>query len=218
MPKGVDLVEPTKLCAEGVAILWRHWRNIQKTNQRPLIFIEALPKDIRPHSNDTKWPKRKVKSTGSKAKGKGKGKAKYVEVDESSDSESSSDDRSEESSEEESSSEDDENDGRENGGREVVKWGPPSGPKHIRTKEGGSGLSASAKERLRRKAQRRKGKGKDVPEAIGEPDSDKSAERRTRSPPQNRNLGTDDVDMTPPRNPRTGRPSPRQSCCLWDQP
>ncbi|HEY4388581.1 MAG TPA: hypothetical protein VGN34_29365, partial [Ktedonobacteraceae bacterium] len=77
-----------------VAILWCHWRDIQKTNQRPLIFIEALPKDIRPHSNNTKWPKRKDKSTGSKAKGKGKGKgkAKYVEVDESSDSESSSDD------------------------------------------------------------------------------------------------------------------------------
>ena len=51
---------------------------------------------------------------------------------------------------------------------------------------------------MRRKAEGRKGKGKNVPEAIRDSDSDESAEQRTRSPPGNRNPGIDDIEMAPP--------------------
>lgn len=179
LPDGVDIVEPTKLRADDVAALWNHWRESQKTNERPVIFIEALPKDIRGHSDDVRWPRRKVKSKVGAKKGKGKGKAKRIESDESS-SESSSDNKAEgkgnsrrkreyveldddPSSREEfegynDSSEDDDDDDKGEQGVEDIKWGPPSGPKgrpaiHLHTQlgePGGSGLSDAAKERMAR--------------------------------------------------------------------
>lgn len=162
LPAGVDLVEPTKLRADDVATLWRYWRDSQKTNERPIYFIDAIPKDIRRHEEGVRWPKGKSKSKASskkdKGKGKGKGKAKYVEPDDS--SETSSDEEFEGLFEGSSEDDDDdeENDGDEgNAGREVVKWGPPSGVQknrpqvHLVTQigqPGGSGLSDAAKQGL----------------------------------------------------------------------
>ena len=158
----MDVVEPTKLRADDVATLWRYWRDSQKTNERPVYFIEALTKDIKAHREGAKWPKRSSKSKVSgkkdKGKGKGKGKAKYVEVDDS--SEPSSDEEFGELFQglSEDDDDDEESDGDEaNAGAEVVKWGPPSGASkdrpqvHLVTQvgqPGGSGLSADAKRGL----------------------------------------------------------------------
>jgi hypothetical protein len=161
----VDIVEPTKLRAEEVGTLWRYWRDSQRTNERPIYFIEALPKDVRRHEDGVMWPKGKSKSKVSskkdkgKGRGKGKGKEKYVEPDDS--SETSSDEEFEGlfgGSSEDDDDDDEENDGDEgNAGREVAKWGPPSGMQknrpqvHIVTQigqPGGSGLSDAAKQGL----------------------------------------------------------------------
>ena len=79
LPTGVNFVEPSKLRADDVATLWCYWRESQKTNERPVYFIEAVAKDIRPHGDGGKWPKRKMESkvrvSGKKDKGKGKAKA-----------------------------------------------------------------------------------------------------------------------------------------------
>ena len=124
----MDIVEPTKLCSEEVATLWHYWRDSQRTNERPIYFIEALPKDVRRHEDGVRWPKGNSKSkvSSKKDKGKGKGKAKYVEPDDS--SETSYDEEFEGlfgGSYEDDEDDDEENDGdKGNAGCEVAKWGP----------------------------------------------------------------------------------------------
>lgn len=181
----MDIVEPTKLRADDVAALWRYWRDSQKTNERPVYFIEALTKDIKAHREGAKWPKRSSKSkvSGKKDKGKGKGKAKYVEVDDS--SEPSSDEEFGELLEglSEDDDDDEESDGdKANAGAEVVKWGPPSGASkdrpqvHLVTQvgqPGGSGLSADAKRGLGNSSAKHRGgemgKGKKGKKSALEP-------------------------------------------------
>lgn len=169
LPEGVTLVEPSKLRAEDVTKLWRHWRGRQKDDIRPVVFAEALAKDIRPHTDDGLWPRNKGKSKArvkgqreAKGKGnaKGKGKARYVEVDdspESSSDESSSDESSEESSEESSSSSSEEGeieDLVDDAGEPITTgWGPAGvhakRPKvQIITQAGSSGLSPRSKQAL----------------------------------------------------------------------
>jgi hypothetical protein len=164
----VDIVEPTKLRTEEVGTLWRYWRDSQRTNERPIYFIEALPKDVWRHEDGVMWPKGKSKSEVSSKKDKGKGKAKYVEPDNS--SETSSDEEFEGlfgGSSEDDDDDNEENDGDEgNAGREVVKRGPPSGVQknlpqvHIVMQigqPGGSGLSDAAKQVLCKTSCRRGG-------------------------------------------------------------
>jgi hypothetical protein len=161
-----------------------------------LVFIEAIPKDIRPHRDGVRWPKKKVKSTVSKAKGKGKGKAKYVEVDDMSDSQSddwSSGEASEDEDkdvgelEEEEEEEEEEDEEKEHGGRKVVKWGPPSSKHrphvHLHMQKGqpgGSGLSTADKEGLQRKAKDKKREKKDALEPIAEYEEGRSADSDIR--------------------------------------
>jgi hypothetical protein len=191
-----------------------------------LTFIEAIPKDIRPHRDGVRWPKKKVKSTVSKAKGKGKGKAKYAEVDDVLDSQS--DDRSEGSSGEASEDEDkdvgeleedkeeeEEHEEEEHGGREVVKWGPPSSKHrphvHLHTQKGqpgGSGLSTADKEGLQRKAKDKKVKKKAALEPIAEYEDGGSADADIGKPRRSRHLPVDDIDMAAPEKPEPAEPHP----------
>jgi hypothetical protein len=76
LPDGVVLIEPSKLKAATVALLWDHWTGRQEDGHRGLVFKDALPKDKRNHGEfGTR-----------RRKGKGKAKGKYVEVDDPSES------------------------------------------------------------------------------------------------------------------------------------